>query len=302
MLQKPKVIVIVGPTATGKSSLAVKLAKRVGGEVISADSRQVYKGLDIGTGKVTEKEMRGIPHHLLDVASPKQQFTAAQFRTKAARAIRDILAHGKVPILVGGTGFYIDTVLGNISFPEVPPDTTLRQELETKPLLELLEKLEALDPERAETIERANPRRIIRAIEIARALGKVPRIGKKDEHYDALKIGLTLPDQELRSRITIRLFARIRGGMIAEAKRLHKKGLSWKRMRELGLEYRFLADYLTSKLTQKEFEEGLGSAISHYAKRQMRWFKRDLDIAWFTPKEYSKIEKHVRTFLLNKDH
>ncbi|MBI4121292.1 MAG: tRNA (adenosine(37)-N6)-dimethylallyltransferase MiaA [Parcubacteria group bacterium] len=305
MIKKPKIIVILGPTATGKSNLAVRLAKKFGGEIVSADSRQVYKGLDIGTGKVTKKEMAGVPHHLLDVASPKRQFTAAQFKEKAGRAIQDVLHRGKVPILVGGTGFYIDTVLGTVSFPEVPPDTALRRELETKPIEELLKKLEALDPERAETIERANPRRIIRAIEIARALGKVPRLTKRNEHYDAFKIGLTLPDKELKERIAIRLFTRIRDGMIAEAKRLHAKGLSWKRMRELGLEYRFLADHLTGSLNREEFEEGLRSAIWHYAKRQMRWFKRDDAIQWFTlssveglkSSEFVKIEQIAKSFL-----
>ncbi|MBI1999478.1 MAG: tRNA (adenosine(37)-N6)-dimethylallyltransferase MiaA [Parcubacteria group bacterium] len=305
MRTRPRILVIVGPTSAGKSGLAVRLAQRYNGEVISADSRQVYRGLNIGTGKITKREMRGVPHHLLDVASPRRTFTAEEFRKRAGEAIRDILARKKLPIVAGGTGFYIDALLGSIPLPNVPPRKELRLRLEKKTTGELLTMLARLDPRRAKEIDRRNRRRIIRAIEIARTLGRVPSFGKKRSPYLALKIGLLLPDKALKEKITIRLFARIRQGMVAEARRLHEKKLPWKRMRELGLEYRYLADYLTGKLTRKQFEEGLARAIWRYAKRQMRWFKRDTDIAWFTmskvggatPHEYKKITNTVERFI-----
>ena len=169
-----KVLVILGPTAIGKSALAVKLAKRFDGEVISADSRQVYKGLDIGTGKITKKEMGGIPHHLLDVADPKKQFSVSDFVREANHALAMIYHSGRVPIIVGGTGFYIDALTGDVSLPEVPPDKLLRAKLNKLSNEELFEILKKKDPERAETIDRHNKVRLVRALEIIEALGKVP--------------------------------------------------------------------------------------------------------------------------------
>lgn len=286
MKAKPKIIAIVGQTATGKSAYAVKLALRLssgqakkGAEIVSADSRQVYTGLDIGSGKITKREMAGIPHHLLDVALPSRQFSVAEFKTLAEQAIDDILKRGKVPILVGGTGFYIDAIVNGTVHPEVKPNLKLRTTLEKHPAETLFKKLQKLDQARAKTIDRHNKVRLIRAIEIAKALGKVPKIKSKPK-YEVEMIGLTLPDQELKERISKRLKARIKQGMIAEAKNLHSKGLSWKRMRELGLEYRFIADYLTGKLSKKEMIEKLEIAINQYAKRQMTWFKRDKKIHW----------------------
>ncbi|MEK7081361.1 MAG: tRNA (adenosine(37)-N6)-dimethylallyltransferase MiaA, partial [Patescibacteria group bacterium] len=239
-----KILVVVGPTASGKSDLAVYLAKKFGGEVISADSRQVYKGLDVGTGKITKKEMFGISHHLLDVASPKRVFTVTEYKSLAEKALGDIWRRGKVPIVCGGTGFYIRAVIDNLIIPEVPPDKKLRRRLDKKTVDELFAILKSLDPRRAKEIDAKNPRRLIRAIEIATALGHVPRLEASLPSYDVLKVGLTLPDKILKQRIHIRLFARISRGMVAETKRLHKQGLSWKRMDELGLEYRYLARYL----------------------------------------------------------
>ncbi len=167
-----KLIVILGPTASGKSELAVKLAKKFNGEIISADSRQVYKGLNIGTGKITKKEMKGIGHHLLDVASPKRKFTVAQFQKLAFKKIREIQRRGKTPFLVGGTGFYIQSVVDNISIPEVTPNWKLRKALEKKNTEELFSMLKKLDPARAKTIDSKNPRRLTRAIEIASAEGR----------------------------------------------------------------------------------------------------------------------------------
>lgn len=297
MYDDSKVIAIVGPTASGKTSLSIEVARLVGGEVISADSRQVYTGLDIGSGKVTKREMRGVPHHLLDVASPKRTMSVVQYEKLATRAIKDILKRGKVPIICGGTGLYIDAILTNASFPEVPPNAELRKKLEKLSAEKLFKKLQKLDPKRAETIDAQNPRRLIRAIEIATALGKVPERTEPTPRYNTLWIGLILPKEELEERIHTRLIARMRQGMVAEARRLHEGGLSWKRMESLGLEYRFLAQFLRGKLSKEEMIELLNIAIRQFSKRQMMWFKRNKNIKWFHPKEIKKVLHEVQNFL-----
>ncbi|NQV88665.1 MAG: tRNA (adenosine(37)-N6)-dimethylallyltransferase MiaA [Parcubacteria group bacterium] len=283
---KPKILVILGPTASGKSDLAVKLAKKFNGEIISADSRQVYKGLDIGTGKITKKEMLGIPHHLLDVANPKKRFTVVEFKRLADKAITDILKRGKLPIICGGTGFYIQAVVDNVVLPDVPPNDKLRVKLEKKTTDELVNILKKLDKKRLSTIDENNRRRLIRAIEIASALGKVPPI-KKHSDFDALQIGTKIDDKELRERIHTRLIKRVKQGMITEAKNLHQNRLSWKRMEELGLEYRYLALYLQNKMSKDEMIQKLETEIWHYSRRQMTWFKKDKRIKWTDTNKYN---------------
>jgi len=281
MKQKPKVIVILGPTASGKSDLAVKLAKDFNGEVISADSRQVYKGLNIGTGKITKREMQGVPHHLLNIADPKKQYTVVDFKRDAEKVITDILKKHKLPIICGGTGFYIKALVDNISLPEVPPNFALRKRLKSKSASELFLMLQELDPKRARNIDAKNPIRLIRAIEIAKALGKVPQLKSKPQSkYNFLQIGIKIPDQELKQRIHQRLLKRLESGMITEAKKLHVQGLSWKRMEELGLEYRYLAKFLQKEISRQELVDKLNSEIWQYAKRQKTWFKKDKRIEW----------------------
>lgn len=295
----PKIVAVVGPTAVGKSALAIMVAKKFKGEIISADSRQVYRGLNIGTGKITKKEMRGIRHHLLDVADPRKQFTVVQFKNMAETAIRDIRFRNKLPIICGGTGFYIDAPIKNIHFPDAPPDNQLRKKLQEKSVTELFRMLKKLDPRRATQIDSKNKRRLIRAIEIATALGKVPYLEVKppSKGQETLLIGITLSPEELRRRIATRLLARIRRGMLTEVKRLHKEGLSWKRMEELGLEYRYLSRYLRGKLSRAEMMAKLETEIWHYAKRQLTWFRRDKSIHWFQPQEKEKIMRSVKKFL-----
>lgn len=297
---KSKVIVVLGQTSTGKSDLAVSLAFKFGGEIISADSRQVYKGLDLGTGKITKREMKGVPHHLLDVANPKNKFTVTEYQQLTNSAITKIISKNKIPIICGGTGFYIDAVTKNIIFPEVPPDKKLRALLVNKDTSELFEKLKKLDKTRAKDIknkdEQNNKVRIIRAIEIAKHLGKVPKVKNKKSNYDFIKIGLSLETPILKEKIKDRLLFRIQKGMLQEVKKLHQAGLSWKRMEELGLEYRYLSLYLQKKITKKEMLERLTNEINHYAKRQKTWFQKDLEINWFHPDEMNKIKK----FLTNK--
>lgn len=294
-MQKKKVIVILGATSTGKSTLAVELALKLDGEVISADSRQVYTGLDIGTGKITKKEMLGVPHHLLDIINPKKRFTVIDWKNKAEKKIKEILSRGKTPIICGGTAFYIDALVNNNAFPEVEPNMKLREKLNKNTPEKNYQILLNLDKNRASTIDKKNNVRLVRAIEIAKALGKVPHLATRSpSEYKFIKIGLTLPDDELKEKISTRLFERIRGGMIKEAKTLHAKGLSWKRMQELGLEYRYMSLYITKKLTKEEMLEKLNTEIVKFSKRQKTWWKKDKDIVWFNPKENQKILKLIK--------
>lgn len=301
MEHKPKLIIILGQTATGKSDFAVQIAKDVNGEIVSADSRQVYTGLDIGTGKISKKEMEKIPHHLLDVASPKKVFSVSTFKKLADKKIKEITKRKAVPIICGGTGFYIDAVVDGTILPEVQPDARLRTTLTKKSAEQLFEMLTKLDPIRAKTIDQKNSVRLIRAIEIAKALGSVPK-AISEERYDVIKIGLALPDEVLKENIHTRLLARIKKGMLKEVQNLRDSGLSWKRLEALGLEYRYCALHLQGKLTKQEMIEKLNAEIWQYAKRQKTWFKRDPNILWIDPREIhekAKALKKVKDFLKN---
>ncbi len=284
----PKILVVLGPTASGKSDLAVKLAIERNGEIVSADSRQVYRGLDIGSGKITPEETKGVPHHLLDVASPRKVFSASDYAELARQAIGDILSRGKLPVICGGTGFYIDAVLYGDSFAPVPPNPEIRKKLEKLETEELAERLSELDPERFSSIDVKNRVRLIRALEIVLSTGKPVPKTKKKALYDAEKIGILWPMEKLDKRIELRLDKRLSSGMIEEVADLKfpKKGegLSWKRLYELGLEYRYISLYLKGKLTREEMREQLLTAIRQYARRQMTWFKRDKEIKWVNPK------------------
>ena len=327
-MKKTKLLVILGPTASGKSDLAVELARWIhdqhiagtpisgftGAEIISADSRQVYRGLNIGTGKITEREMKGIPHHLLDVADPHERFTALDWKQQAEQAIEKIVAQGKLPIICGGTGFYISSLVDNLGFPEVPADTEEQNALEAKSVEELFDELKKLDPERASTIDMKNKRRLARAIIIARSLGKVPKLTSSKyldndkQKYDVLQIGVTLPDIELRARIKARLIRRIEVpnkdgiNMIQEAELLHAPkpngmDLSFERMNELGLEYRYLAEFLQMKIDKIKLIETLSAKIWQYARRQKTWWRKYERIKWFAPTDVMGIENEIKNFL-----
>lgn len=295
--QKQKILVILGPTASGKSDVAVKLAKKFNGEIISADSRQVYKGMNIGTGKITKKEMRGIPHYLLGIASPKKVFTAGDYGRLAKLAIKKILVKVKLPIICGGTGFYIVSALEENTLAEVPPNPALRKQLEKKSVEELFAELQKLDPERAAVIDPKNPRRLIRAIEIAKAIGRSPARNRNEE-FNTLKLGVSWPKEQLQKRIHIRLIKRLKNGMIREVERLHKQGVSWKRLDDFGLEYRYISRYLRGLLSKKEMILELEKEIVRYSKRQLTWFRKDKQVHWLPGKE--KAEPLVRNFLAEK--
>ncbi len=300
---KPRVIAIVGPTATGKSGLAIFLAKKYNGEVLSADSRQVYKGLNLGTGKVTKKEMRGVPHHLLDIADPKKQFSVTEWRKKAQVALEHVLAQGKLPIICGGTGFYIDALLQGTVIPEVPPNKTLRKKLEGKTPGELFKILKRVDLTRANAIDKNNPVRLIRAIEIAEALGKVPPFKKDPVPYKVLWIGIDLPQEKLKQKIKTRLEKRMRQGMLREAQKLLEQGVSIRRMKQLGLEYRSLAELLEKSTSRKEMLLELENDIMRYAKRQRTWFRANKSIQWYEMDNKNTkeiIRKEIGSFLTRK--
>ncbi|KKU51768.1 MAG: tRNA dimethylallyltransferase [Parcubacteria group bacterium GW2011_GWA2_47_10b] len=268
-----KIVVIVGPTTSGKSEYAVRLAIKINGEIISADSRQVYSGLDVGTAKITKREMRGIRHHCLDIADTKQTFTVDDFVKAASHAIDHILKKGKTPIIVGGTGFYIDALLYKNAFPNVPPNPTLRASLGSRTTKSLFEMLKKLDPRRAHEIDSKNSRRLIRAIEIATALGKVPKL-KKTPRYDTKVIFLNPKPARLKKRIAARTAQMIRRGLVAEIKKLLASKIPRARIRELGFEYKFPLDYIDGKISRPELAQKLNTETWRYAKRQLTWFKK----------------------------
>ncbi len=336
--RKNKVIVILGPTSSGKSKVAIKLAKKFNGEIISADSRQVYRGMDIGTGKVEPdrpgeipvKSARGgfssgtppfisagIPHYMIDIVSPKTDYNVAKFKKQADRIIADILSRGKLPIICGGTGFWIKAIVDNVKFPEVKPDWKLRKKLNKKKITGLIQELKKLDPDRLKAIDKNNKVRLIRAIEICKTLGRVPTNNLQSTTYNFLQFGIKLPEEKLYQNIKKRLEARFKQGMIKEVKDLREKyKLSWKKIQSFGLGYYWIPLYLQGELTKLEVFEKIYpmeypakrdnfakrnlfhrvyQSEKDYAKRQMTWFKKDKRIKWL--RKYKDIEKEVKNFI-----
>jgi len=290
-----KLLVICGPTAVGKSSLAVDVAQKYDGEVISTDSRQVYKGLDIATGKITEKERQGVPHHLLDVVDPQEYFSVHDYKQRADTVIADIHDRDKLPILCGGSGFYIQAVVDDLVFPDVSPNKKLRNKLRNRSAESLYKELKEKDPRRAEDIDENNPVRLIRALEIVNELGKVPKL-EKQQRFDTLQIGLDRADKELKQRIIARTKKRLENGMTKEARKLRENGVSLKRLRDLGLEYEHLADFMENKISKQELFENIIQSDWQYAKKQRTWFKKDDRIAWFHPADLGKIRQRIDEF------
>lgn len=276
----PKLIVILGPTACGKSGLGVALAKKYGGEIVSADSRQVYRGLDLGTGKITLEEMDGVSHHLLDVAAPGEQFSVARFQPMAYEAIDGILEREALPFLVGGTGLYVRAVSEGYVFHEAPPDPQLREELEALPIEALRDRLTsqgvALDQDCF-----YNRPRLVRLMEKLRN-GEDPHAeAAREPRYDVLTLGVSYPRETVCQRIDDRLIARLEAGMIQEVAHLREEGVTDDFLEALGLEYRYILHFLTGAIpTEEALTEELGRAIKRFAKRQVCWFKKDRDVHW----------------------
>ena len=294
-----KLVVVLGTNASGKSELGIRLANCFGGEIVSADSRQVYRGLDLGSGKVTPQQAGTVPHHLIDVAEVADYYSLAQYQQAAYHAIDAITAAGKLPLLVGGTGLYVSAIVEGYELVDVPPNEPLRAELENLPLAGLVERLEKADPEAASRIDRKNSRRIIRAIEIA-AAGFAHSAGRKSSpRYDCLQLGLSWPKEILEKRIEKRLQDRLAGGMIDEVAGLRRQGVSDLRLDKLGLEYRYITRYLRGELgTLDELRLQLGIAIRQFAREQITWFKRDRRIIWLDPtKDYfQEAADHIRAW------
>ncbi len=292
-----KVLAIIGPTATGKTDVGLELAKKYQGELICCDSRQVYKGLDIGTGKhpgiIDETietgdgywKIGGIPIWLYDTITVDQQFTAKDFVDKTEICLLDVTKRNGLPIIVGGTGFYLKALLKGLDDLDQPVNMTLRQQLQNFTVEQLQEKLRKTNRQRflsMNSSDNKNPRRLIRAIEVGK--NSTAELKRDDFPYDVLIIGLTAPRDILNQRINQRVIKRIEQGMIEEAEELYKQGVSLERMRQLGLEYGCLADLLEGKIQKQEFIETLQTKIHQFAKRQMTWFlHQDLrcPIRWF---------------------
>ena len=303
--RKTPLVVIVGQTASGKSDLAVRLAKHFGGEVISADSRQIYKEFNLTSGKITKDEMQGAPHHLLDVLSAKDgAFDAVKFATLAAQKVKDISACGKIPIIAGGTGFYIDVLLGRVKLDNVSADKTLRKKLESKSADELKEELNKLNPIALKKIDTQNKQKLIRRIELElHKEGKEKMQFLDTDKYNVLWIGIAWDKETLRERIYKRLIERYKQGMCREAQVAHELGASWDFLESLGLEVKYCAKLIKSELSEEEFIETLFHKTWQYAKRQKTYWRRNENIRWFHPSEHEKIYTYTKKQLYsNYDH
>ena len=308
-----KLIVILGPTGSGKSYLAVKLALRLrsgltkkgykGIEIISADSRQIYKHLRIGSNAITKSEMFGVKHHLLAFVDPKKNFSAGQFQKLALKKIQEIAKRKHLPFLVGGTGFYIQTVAENKTLPKIKTNKKLRQKLEKKTVKQLFGILKKLNPERAADIDRRNPRRLIRAIEIAFSTtnyNKLP-ITTNYQNLDVLYLGVRKNATKLKQDLATRFLQWLEDGFLMEVEKLIKLGVSRKKFKEFGLHYWFAYLFLKKELSFKDFWHNSLYSLWHYAKRQNTWFKKNKKIHWINPSADGEKQAKplIRKFLKN---
>lgn len=305
-----KLLVIIGPTAVGKTKLSIEMAKRFNGEIISGDSMQVYKGMDIGTAKITRDEKEGIPHFLLDIKAPNESFSAADFQELANQAIADIQKRGKLPIIVGGTGLYIQSVIYDYQFTEAPSNIEYRKSLEsiveTDGIDPLIEKLRSIDPKSAERIHPNNVRRIIRALEIYYCTGITmsDQLDKQSSElkYNTALIGLTMNREALYQRINHRVDIMIEQGLIEEVKSFYEQGLrDCQSIQAIG--YKELYDYFAGKLTLDESIEALKQNSRRYAKRQLTWFRNKMDVQWYEMQEQrnnSSVSEEISTYIAGK--
>ncbi|RSD23041.1 tRNA (adenosine(37)-N6)-dimethylallyltransferase MiaA [Mesobacillus subterraneus] len=298
MKQKQKVIVLIGPTAVGKTKLSIELAKRFNGEIISGDSMQIYKGMDIGTAKITQEETEGVPHHLIDIKEPNESFSTAEFQDLVRRKIAEISSRGKMPMIVGGTGLYIQSVIFDYHFTDAPSDPDFRRKLEEEAKEHgqeyLHEKLKEADPESAERIHPNNLRRVIRALEIIHCTGKTA--GELQENqspellYNTALVGLTMDRERLYERINLRVDLMMEQGLLEEVKYFYEKGLrNCQSIQAIG--YKELYDYFDGKETLEGAVENLKQNSRRYAKRQLTWFRNKMNVEWFDMTESVDAEK-----------
>nr|WP_095407481.1 tRNA (adenosine(37)-N6)-dimethylallyltransferase MiaA [Bacillus wudalianchiensis] len=310
--QREKLIVIIGPTAVGKTALSLYLAKRFNGEVISGDSMQIYKGMDIGTAKITPEEMDGVPHHLINIKEPDESFSAAEFQQLVRRKITEITDKGCLPIIVGGTGLYIQSVIYDYQFSETGGDPQLREALEKEAEQlgkeALHEKLKRVDPKAAAAIHPNNVRRVIRALEVFQSTGK--RMSEQQSHqpeellYETALIGLTMDREMLYSRINHRVDIMMEAGLLEEVKRLWENGIrSGQAVQAIG--YKELFGYLRGEATLEQAVEQLKQNSRNYAKRQLTWFRNKMDVDWFDMSNQEKRPekiKEISDFVAGKLH
>jgi tRNA dimethylallyltransferase len=297
---KQKVLVIIGPTAVGKTKLSIELAKRLNGEIISGDSMQVYRGMDIGTAKIKTEEMEGIPHHLIDIKDPSEGFSAAEFQELVRGKISEISSRGKLPMIVGGTGLYIQSVIYDYHFSDAPADETFRLELEQRAQeignLALHQQLEEIDPKSADQIHPNNVRRVIRALEIFYRTGKTMSETQKEQVpdliYQTALVGLTMDRVLLYDRINYRVDLMVEDGLIEEVKKLYDRGLrDCLSIQAIG--YKEIYDYLDGKISLAEAIENLKKNSRNYAKRQLTWFRNKMDVQWFNMTETTDLAKKI---------
>ena len=287
-MAKPKIIGVVGPTASGKTDYAIRLAKERGGEVVSCNSMQIYRHMDIGTAKPTSEEMQGIPHHMIDIAEPEENFSVARFVKLARECIDDILERGKIPVLCGGTGLYFDSIINNLEFSEMETDEEYRQSLnalaEEKGCEFVHRMLREVDPRSADAIHPNNLKRVIRALEIYKVSGKPKSVLDREQRgeplYEGEIFGLSRPRDVLYDRINRRVDIMMEQGLLEEVKTLLSMGISPKATSMQAIGYKELVWYLDGTLTLKEAVDKIKQESRRYAKRQITWFKRNPDIIW----------------------
>lgn len=300
MDSKQKLLVIIGPTAVGKTNLSIEMAKRYNGEIISGDSMQIYRGMDIGTAKITKEEMQGIPHHLIDIKEPEENFSVAEFQLLVRAKINEIAKRGKLPIIVGGTGLYIQSVIYDYQFSDVPGDEAFRLKLEERVKQigndALYEELLAVDPDSAAQIHPNNVRRVIRALEIFHLTGKTmqdyQRKQQPDLMYETALVGLTMDREKLYERINLRVDIMVKQGLLDEVKSLYNQGLrDCQSIQAIG--YKEIYDYLDEKVTWDDAVEQLKQNSRKYAKRQLTWFRNKMDVKWFDMTYVNDLAKKI---------
>ncbi len=308
-MEKRPLIILTGPTAVGKTDLSIRLAKAVGGEIISADSMQVYRHMDIGSAKVTSGEMDGVPHHLIDVLDPTEDFNVVIFQQMAKKALEEIYSRGKIPIVAGGTGFYIQALLYDIDFKENPEGDRIRQELEA--LAEergaeyLHRMLEEVDPESAEAIHSNNVKRVIRALEYFRQTGEKISLHNEQERqkespYNFLYFVVNTERSLLYERIDRRVDQMMEQGLVDEVKGLRDMGCCRGMVSMQGLGYKEILDYLNGDCTLEEAVYILKRDTRHFAKRQITWFKRERDVRWLNLPEFDFNKDKVLEYMVNE--